>query len=613
MFGTLRKAIIPIMGTVLVVFVLTIFWNWGYGGGKGASGTEALYAGSINGTEVSWRDYQTVYSNLQQSENQEQGGDLSDARVRELEKQAWDQIVASMLLNQEADKRKVIVTDDDLYTYLKLSPPQMLQQAEAFQTDGKFDYSKYLASMANEQMAPTWAQIEEAFRPDLRKLKLRELILQTVLVSESEIKDAFLESQEKVKIGALNIKSKPFESRAAAVTQDEARAYFNDHRDKYKVEDRVVLSLVKVPVVASAADSAAASRTARMVYDSAMAGSDFSTLAQTWSEDPGTASKGGDLGNVEQGRLVREFDSACFAMKEGEISTPIRTRFGWHIIKHHGYVTEEASPTGGQTGQVRKAHVSHILIPIQVSTGTQEEAYGKLTNLLSEVGGDGDKLTSVATTMELQTVTTEPVTRTQRVMDAGGDIRVNDWAFEHNVGDISDILEITNAYIVARLDQKLPAGLAEFETVEKQITDLIRKEKVAKLCHDSAMVIYGRVQGGLSLEQAAGMFGAEYKVFGPLGRATRLLELDRDPVAVGAAFALKNVGEIGKPVDYTGGAVIMQLLERITPDLTTFNEKRDSVATAVLNQKRQQVYGKWYENLVSSADIKSNIGWRSSQ
>jgi peptidyl-prolyl cis-trans isomerase D len=612
MFGTLRKAIIPIMGTVLVVFVLTIFWNWGYGGGDSPSGTQALSAGSVNGTEISWRDYQTVYNNLYQAETQKQDADVSDVRVRELEQQAWDQLVAEMLINQEADKRHVVVTDDDVYTYLKLSPPQMLQQAQAFQTDGKFDYNKYLSSMADDQMAPTWAQIEEMMRPQLRQLKLRDLILQTVQVSEPEVKEAFLESQEKVKVAAVNVRTKLFETKVAATTQDEARAYFNEHRDDYKENERVVLSLIKVPVVASAADSAAALQTARMVYDSAMAGVDFATLAQTWSEDPGTAGKGGDVGLIEKGRLAAEFDSAAFAMKEGEISTPVKTRFGWHIIKHNGYVTEEAGPTSSQKGMVQKARVSHILISVQISPTTKEAAYGKLTDLLAEVGGDGAKLTSAAAGMGLQTVTTQPVTRDQRIMEAGGDTRVNEWAFGRSVGDISDVLEVRDAYLVARLDQKLPAGLAEFETVEKKVTDLLHKEKLAGMCRDTSAVIYGRVQGGLPLKQAAELFGAEYEEIGPFSRATRLMQLDRDPLVVGAAFSLKNVGEIGKPVDYTGGAVIMQLMERLSPDLSTFNQKRDSVSTAVLNQRRQQAYNKWYTNLLAAAKIQSNVGWSAS-
>jgi peptidyl-prolyl cis-trans isomerase D len=612
MFEALRKAIIPIMLTVLVVFVLTIFWNWGYGGGKGAAGNKAEVAGTINGTDVSWRDYQTAYNDLYQAENRKQDAEISDARVRELEQQAWDQVVADMLLNQEADKRKVIVTDDDLYTYLRLSPPQMLQQAEAFQTDGKFDYSKYLAGMADDQMAPAWAQIEEMIRPDLRKLKLRDLILRTVQASEPEIKDAFLESQEKVKIGALNVRSKLFESRVTATTPDEARTYFNEHRDDYKAEERVVLSLIKIPVVASASDSAQAMSTARMVYDSAVAGADFATLAQSWSEDPGTASKGGEVGWIEKGRLVAAFDSASFAMKEGEISVPIKTQFGWHIIKHLGYKTEAADAANGRLDQVLKAHIAHILISIQISPETKSQAYSKLTDLLADIGGDGSKLTSSAAGMGLQTVTTQPVTLSQRVMEVAGDIRVNEWAFAHSIGDVSDILEIRDAYLVVRLDQKLPAGLAEFETVEKQISDLLRKEKMAKLCRDTATVIYNRIQGGLTLKQAADVFGGEYEEFGPMSRATRLIQLDRDPMVVGAAFGLKNIAEVSKPVDYSGGAVIMQLLERESPDLSTFNQKRDSVYNAVLNQKRQEAYGKWYNNLLSTSKIQSNVGWRAS-
>jgi peptidyl-prolyl cis-trans isomerase D len=614
MFQALRKAILPIILTVLFFFILTIVWDWGYGGGGAGSGSQAYYAGVINGEEITWQHYNSVYQQLYQAEARSQEEDITDARQRELGQEAWNQIVADRLLNQEADRRGIIVTDQDVYEFLKANPPQYMQQAEPFQTNGRFDYGKYLSSMADEQLKNVWASIEAEYRPRLRIFKVRDLILQSAVVSEPEVKEAYLEANEKIKIGLVNVKQGLLTNRVAATTDEECRAYFDQHRNDFKVDERVVLTMVKAAFVPSSNDSAIAERTIRELYDSLLSGSDFADMAVAWSEDAGSAVNGGDLGWFEQGRMVASFDSAAFAMREGDLSHPIKTQFGWHILKHFGYKMDDPAPGSASKDKVRKAKVSHILIKIQMSSTTEVEIGQKMSNLLQELGGDGDKLAELAAGQGLEVESSGPVTKSDRIAFASFDPQLSEWAFANKVGTVSDILEVRGALVVARIDEKLPAALAEFADVQDKIAKTIRDQKIDQICQDTAQAVYNRIsQGGLTLADAGRVFGFEYEQVGPFTRANRMTQFNRDPKGVGAAFALKNIAQVSKPVKYDGGYALMELLERVEPDLTQFNAQRDSVFNDVTGRKMQYVYTKWYEHLVASSEIESNIGWRSQQ
>ena len=169
MFEALRKMILPIIVIVLFFFVAMIVLEWGLGISGRGQNQFANNAGVINGEEISWQTFSTTYSNLLQDERASKGGDydIPDERARQIEEQAWNQLVTDRLLRQAAQKMNIVVLDEDVYLYLKYSPPTFIRQEPSLQTNGQFDYNKYLALMQDPQAAGLWAQIEPMVRNDL--------------------------------------------------------------------------------------------------------------------------------------------------------------------------------------------------------------------------------------------------------------------------------------------------------------------------------------------------------------------------------------------------------------------------------------------------------------
>jgi peptidyl-prolyl cis-trans isomerase D len=188
---------------------------------------------------------------------------------------------------------------------------------------------------------------------------------------------------------------------------------------------------------------------------------------------------------------------------------------------------------------------------------------------------------------------------------AGADVL--ELAFKMNLGDISEVLDLPNYYCVMRLANKFEAGPADLAAVKATVSQDCRMEKLARICHDTAQLVYDEVGRGSTLEKAAIRFGLTYERLEPFSRDASVPQLGSDPKVIGKAFGLGTIGTISKPIDYSTGTIVMELLNRQTPDLTAFNEKQDSVYMQLLKTKQQQTYSAWYASLVKSAKIESNV------
>nr|HPI33323.1 SurA N-terminal domain-containing protein [candidate division Zixibacteria bacterium] len=244
MFDALRRMILPIILIVLLLFAGMIVLEWGMGLSGRQRFADANVAGVVNGEEISWERYNTILNNMMQSEQQDSDEDLPDAKVRELQLEAWKQVVQDQIMQQKVRDEAIVVTDEELFSYLAYSPPPELRTLPYFLTNGQFDYQKYQQAMLDPQAAPFWSQIEAAARNDIAKMKVQELVLQDVQVTENEVREWFLGSQEKVTVGMINVDFARFSRPAPTGTAEEIEAYFNAHRDKYTVEERAALNVV---------------------------------------------------------------------------------------------------------------------------------------------------------------------------------------------------------------------------------------------------------------------------------------------------------------------------------------------------------------------------------
>ncbi len=605
MFETLRKMIVPIIVIVLLFFVAMIVLEWGLditGRQKGATSADA---GSINGEVISWPQYQQAYNNLLEQESQGGAKDVTESRTKELEQSAWQQLVLDRLIMQEAAKHNIVVTDQEVFAYLVLSPPQYMQSVPAFQTNGKFDYDKYKQAMADPKASPFWAQIEPGVRTDILRLKMQEMIIQTAQVSEPEVKQAFLDEHEKVKVGFVNVPYVMYVSKIPAETDQELQQYYDQHQADYKMDERASIKIAMLEKRTTEEDWQQTKAKLQTIYDSIKAGADFAEMAKSYSED-GSASKGGDLGWFAQGAMVPEFDKVAFSLKDGEVSEPFRSQFGWHIIKHMGY-RDDPSFTGKKgTAAPRQAHVAHILLRATPSQASLDALYQKLQSFKTAAAENGfDQAAAADTSIKVQTP--PPFTRNATIPFLGSDAAATAFAFNNSANAISDVMENNSSYYVIEVLSRLPAGIAPFSEVRAQVSRDAQSKKLAIICHDTAAVVANMIKGSGDMQAAAKRYGLQYLESDLFNRNGYIQVMGRDPNAIGAAFSMNTVGQTVGPVDYGQGSAVMRLLDRQSADLALYNEKRDSLVNVVRSAKQQELYGRWVDDVMKNSKIENNV------
>ncbi len=314
-------------------------------------------------------------------------------------------------------------------------------------------------------------------------------------------------------------------------------------------------------------------------------GGDFAALAREYSDD-GSASRGGDLGWFPEGRMVAPFEEAVFSAREtGLINRLIETEYGYHII----------DVTDLPTRQLYKvATVERELYP---SDATRDQAY-RLADLFDSQVGNLKEFTQQAQADSLAVQNAEDLSPNAENVPGLGEARqVVRWAFKDaSVGDVSEVYELDDAYVIAALTGKREKGTAQLENVREQVLAKVRGQKKAEQIAEQLSGLTG------TLEERKEAYGGNANVYtaDDLKLSSNTLpNVGFAAKAVGRAFAL-NEGEISKPI-ITENGVVMVELQSVTPapeiaDYATYKE-----------QLQQQQQGRTSANITQAVREAADI------
>jgi peptidyl-prolyl cis-trans isomerase D len=604
MFEFLRRLIFPIIIVVLFFFVAMIILQWGADITRSGRPDDSI--GAINGESISFADYERYYTKLLRQEQENTDYDIPDKKIEELRDQAWSQLVSDYLMNKEIERYKIFVTDEEIFTFLRMYPPTEIQSFPQFMTDGQFDYQKYTAAMVSPENAPFWAQIEAYVLPDLKKFKLQEVILNTVRTTPSEIMDDFMANNEKIKIGYINVPNGVVEPFAPQPTEEETKAYYDEHHDDYKIGEKATIDIVSFEKTPSENDWSRVEYMINDIYDTTFAGADFAELAITYSEDNSAAS-GGDLGWFAKGRMVPAFDSAAWTLDIDEISKPVKTRFGWHIIKLLGRKTEKETPQGADKPEmVEKLNAAHILLKVEASQETLDQLITNAQDFVESAKEMG--FHTAAEEYNYKPVTSAPFMKKGYIQPSiGTNEVVSEFAFGNDSGKIGEVVDSREAYCAYVVGTRTPESYTEYDKAMPTVLKLLQKEKGSQLAYDTLAVMHQDLIDGSTFKQTAEKYGFEYSISDNITRRSAVPGVGSAAEILGTAFALESPNSISKPVKYDRGSAIITLLNRISPNLEQFDQVKDSLELAVLQKKHQDVFNRWFNQILESSEIEENV------
>lgn len=555
--------------------------------------TTSTAVASVNGDDILATTWFNATQSLEQQATQQSGRSVSLDDRRRLQDQAFDQMVDDALLRQEYKRRGIGVTEEEIADAARTSPPPQLLQSPELQTEGRFDpekYQRFLASPAARQEGLLF-QLEAYYRDAIPREKLFQQVAADVYVSDARLWQNWKDTHDTAQIAYAAYRPEMLPDSAVTVPQGEIATYYENNKKDFERPARASVSVIIIPRTVSSVDSAAVRNRLLALRDRIAKGEKFEDVAKTESVDSASAIAGGSLGKGVRGRFVPQFEEAAYALKPGELSQPVVTPFGYHLIR----VDERK----GDTISLR-----HILLRIQQSD-SEATATDRKADELARIAASTDKPqkldeASRALGIPIQkasVVESDALTINGRFIPS-----VGPWAFGGaKVGETSDLFDAEDGYYLGRLDSLTPGGIPSLEQVTPQVRAILaRQKKLDKLAVRARALAASAAAS--SLEQAAKADGMEVLKsprFTRIGGAEGIGRLNE---AIGAAFALP-LATVSAPVR-THEAIFIERVDQRTPSDSTAWEKQKEIQRAQLaNQLRQQRIREFLANLRASAKI----------
>ncbi|HEY0747643.1 MAG TPA: SurA N-terminal domain-containing protein [Steroidobacteraceae bacterium] len=513
-----------VLGAIALVFV---FWgiNWTL--------SAPTYAAKVNGTEISSNEVrQTYQQQLAQIERQSQAP-LDDAVRNEIKRRVLDEYVNSEALVTREDELGYRVSDSELLAEMSKVP--------AFQVDGKFDQAHALAVL-NAQ-GRSVSEIEGLFRRDAKLRQLDSALSASSFATPTELKEFRALTRQQRELAWVTLSAAKYA--AGAIPDDAAiNAYFDAHKSEYMTPETVNLRYVELSLaqlgskvsvddaqlkayyeeqktktperfqqaeqrrvrhillsVNDPKEDAAVKAKAEGILKRAQAGEDFTKLAKEFSQDQGSAAQGGDLGWSEKKVFVGPFADAAFGMKVDEMTGPVKTQFGYHILKLDGI-----QPPAVKTFEQSKAELE-----TEYKRNEAERLFNNAQDQLADAALQNT--TDIDLVAKKAGLTVQDIPAFSRTGGGGalGNVpAVTDAAFSQDVldGRLSPIIEVEKGrgVVLRATDHKLPQQ-KPLEAVRTEVIAAWKKQRGAELAAAAAAEASKRLSAGESWDAVVKSLG----------------------------------------------------------------------------------------------------------
>jgi parvulin-like peptidyl-prolyl isomerase len=554
--------------------------------------TPTTAVATVNGTDILYTDWLRRSQQLTQQQQQQSGQALTQDAITRLENQAFDEMVTEILLQQEYRRRGITVSDAELRDYARFAPPDWITQDPSLQTEGRFDPAKYQRLLASGQarQGGLLVALEQYYRSEVPKEKLAEQVTAGVYATDVDLWRAYQDAYDSASVSFVVFRPQPTAA-DSNISEADLRKYYDAHKSEFERAGRATVSVLAIPRVISAQDSAAVRTRLEALRAEILGGAKFEDVAKRESADTISGANGGDLGKGLKGRFVPEFEKAMDALKPGEISGPVLTQFGYHLIR-----------LDSRFGDTTAAH--HILLRIQPTDSSQARMDREADQLARIAAGSDQpaKFDEAAKTLKL-TPFKLTVTEGEPAVFKGQYVpSVSAWAFGGaHPGEISDLFDSDDGYYLARLESIEPGGTT-FDAVKGDVRARVALDRAVERAVPQASALATAARAS-SLEAAAAARNLSVQKTGMVNRGGASTAFGSIGEALGAAFVLP-VGTVSVPIRQTDGVYVLRIDARKPADKVAFEAKKKEIRAQRLQALKQQRLQAYYADLKKSAKIE---------
>ncbi len=539
----------------------------------------STYAAKVNGEEISMAQFDNAYQQ-QLLRFAESGGEVPDQLRAAIREGVLNNLIGEKLVDQYLAENGYRVTDEMV--------AQVIQNVPEFQVDGRFSRDTYYSWLAERGQTP--ASFEEFQRYQLRLSQLQRGVAATAFVTPAEFR-RFLNlvgEEREVRVAMFDVDA--IED-SIDVTDEEIQSYYDERPNEYRSEESVDLRFVEVRrdtlrqqmeiseeelqnyyddargrflqdeqrrarhiLIPFGDDESAARDEAAALAERVRAGEPIADLARQHSEDSGTAEQGGDLGLLAQSQLPDELGDAIFAMREGEVAGPVRTDFGFHVIR-----LDEVRAGGPLPLSQVRGELERELLDRKV-----EDAWLDIEQRLADALFDASDIGEMADDLGLEVKTANGFTRSGGA-GFGGNQAMIDTVFESSVLEdrlISDIVELdANRSVVVQVADYHEAERLPLEDVREGIADAIRNERARDIVSERSSELQAALRDGAEFDNAAEAVSADDVTTLTIGRQDQATDAELRA----AVFEVRKPAGDGMPTGSTrtaeGDFAVFQLID----------------------------------------------------
>ena len=554
------------------------------------------------------------------------GGPQASMLLPYFASQAAERLIDQKVLVDEAHRMGLRVTDEELRDDL-----QHGQLGATFFPNGNFIGQEAYENLLQEHDL-TVPQFEADIKDDILVRRLRALVASSAFVSDAEVRDEFDRRNTKVKFDYAVIAQadilkelhptdeelKAYYERNKAtynntipekrqvkyvvidnaklaanttVTDQDLQTYYDQHREEFRVPDQVKVAhiLIKTPLPAPGAKEdekaiADARAKAEDVLKQVKAGGDFAKLAEKYSDDPGSAKSGGELGWIGRGRTVPEFEKAAFSLAKGQTSDLVKSSYGFHIIR-----VEDKQEAHLKTLAEVKSEIEEKVKREKAAHATEVAA----NTMLGKARTDG--LDAAAAAGGQAAVTTDFFSKTDSLPGLGASPQFMDAVFGEAAKAPPDVVQIPQGYVVFQLLAVKPPATPTFEEIRGKVEAQFKNERAGFLLQQKTQELSDRAKAEHDLKKAAKDLGATVKtsdLVAPDGQVPDIGSMS----SASAIFNLKP-GDISGPITTGGNGVVAQLLDKQAPTDQEFAAKKDEIREQLTESKQNDLFGLFVTNL----------------
>ena len=603
----MRSQMQVVMWTILVLFVTSMV----IGGLVGGASISDIFGqrqgnevGSLNGKPILYEDFNQMVSNEINRLDALSGKEISDEEREYVRAVVWERLLADLIVQEQIENNNIKVGDSEVLFQLQNNPPPFLQNSEAFQTDGRFDFEKYLDAVLNPSSID-WRPVEQFMQEIyLPSYKLQQYITNSISISPEDIRKNYEQRFVDYEIEVLHITKKSLEKNlienmlAERPTNDELAKMYQKNIDNYEMPEMRVMKYVKWPILSDANDTLRVKLEADDLMFRINNGEDFAQLANTYTEDPSNSInpyslKGGNLGWFDKGQMVPEFDLASFDANKGDIVGPVLTDFGYHIIK-----IEDKRTTEDGNDQV---NASHILLTIKPGRGTENNL--KDTASIFALEAEEYGFFNHADSLGMEVFESNDVEKESIfINDIGVARNAVNFAFRSDVGSISEPVKNDNFFLVFYLDKIKDKTVKSLDDVREELTlkfeNELTKEQIKSLAESLG------INSNTDLSNVA----EQNENFEYVNSVTSKLNgsfqsIGKSNYVVGA---LKNakIGDLLGPLPTIRGEAFVKVLNIGLVNEADFDEKKQAIKESLIISRQNSMWSNWLQALKEESDIE---------